>query len=434
MFTPARYIVLDDEPNELATLVDALHVLGAPCVGVRFDPLSLPEPALFAGLRILFSDLHLVKAQPAGVQHYNTLASLIDRCVPDQHGPYLLVLWTSHEHERAALTARLEELLPPAKRPIAVLALDKTRFRNAGAWNADALRQAIREQIISMPQLQALLAWERDVLAAANETLAIIGGLVPDDRRSIGTYPAALDNVLSLLATAALGRDNAPNDPKGAVKAALAPLLSDRILNRPLVPDDAELWDRAVTFQPAAQLTPIQKARMNTMLHLAMPPAETVARQDWGAVMPLNDAMLSDEAMLASYGMTAGDLRDQEFKLKQSRRTEGRIVVIRGGANCDQAQTQSGPIPLLLALIVPAGALATDKKRSPAILLCDEKFALEGYADPVALLIHVRFVTTVVPDELATFPEPTMRLREQLLAGILVHAGAHLMRPGTIRF
>lgn len=434
MFTPARYIVLDDEPAELATLVDALHILGAPCVGVRFDPLGLPEPELFAGLRILFSDLHLVKAQPAGVQHYNTLASLIDRCVPDQHGPYLLVLWTSHEHERAALTARLEELLPAAKRPIAVLALDKTRFRNAGVWNGDALRQAIREQIISMPQLQALLAWERDVLAAANEALAIVGGLVPDDQRSIGAYPAGLDNVLSLLAVAALGKENASKDRKGAVTAALAPLLSDRILNRPSLPEDAELWDRAVTFQPAAQLAPPQKARMNTMLHLAIPPAEVVARQDWGAVMLLDDARLGDGAMLAKFGMTAGDLRDQEFKLKQSRRTEGRLVVVRGGANCDQAQAQAGPIPLMLGMLVPTGALATDKKRSPAVHACDEKFALEGYAEPVTLLIHARFATTVVPEELATFPEPTMRLREQLLAGILVHAGAHLMRPGTIRF
>lgn len=434
MFTPARYIVLDDEPAELATLVDALHVLGAPCVGVRFDPLGLPEPALFAGLRILFSDLHLVKAQPAGVQHYNTLASLIDRCVPDQHGPYLLVLWTSHEHERAALTARLEELLPPAKRPIAVLALDKTRFRNAGVWNADALRQAIREQIIAMPQLQALLAWERDVLAAANETLAIIGGLVPDDRRSIGAYPAALDNVLSLLAVAALGKDNAPNDRKGAVTSALAPLLSDRILNRPSLPEDEALWDRAVTFQPAAALTPPQKARMNTMLHLAIPPAEAVARLDWGAVIPLDDAKLADDAMLAKFGMTAGDLREHEFKLKQSRRTEGQIVVIRGGANCDQAQSQSGPIPLMLGMLVPTGALSTDKKRSPAVHVCEEKFALAGYPEPATLMIHARFGATVVPDELATFPEPTIRLREQLLAGILVHIGTHVMRPGTIRF
>jgi hypothetical protein len=434
MFTPARYIVLDDEPSELATLIDALHILGAPCIGIRFDPLGLPEPALFAGMRILFSDLHLVKAQPAGVQHYNTLASLLDRCVPDQHGPYLLVLWTLHEHERAALTQRLEELLPATKRPLAVLALDKTRFRNGNNWDAVGLRQAIREQVTSMPQLQALLSWERDVLAAANETLALLGSLIPDEQRRVGAYPGALDGILSVLAVAAVGAANAPNDRKGAVTAALSPLLNDRILNRPQDPHGDALWEQAVTFQPRPALTASQKARMNRMLHLAVPPGETVSRFDWGAIIPLDEARLNDEAMRARFGVTAAHLRDQEFKLKQTRRTEGRIVVVRGGANCDQAQGQVGPIPLLLGMLVPSGALSMEKKRSPAIHLCDEKFELAGYEEPVSLLIHARFSTTIVPEDLQHWPAAILRLREQLLTTILVHIATHAMRPGTLRF
>lgn len=434
MFTPARYIVLDDEQSELATLVDALHVLGAPCIGIRFDPLGLPEPTLFAGLRVLFSDLHLVKAQPAGVQHYNTLASLLDRCVPEQHGPYLLVLWTSHEHERAALTQRLEELLPAAKRPLAVLALDKTRFRAGQGWDVHSLRQAIREQIASMPQLEAMLNWERDVLAAANETLALVGSLVPDEQRSIGSYPQALDRVLSRIAEAAVGAANARNDRKGAVTAALSPLLTDRILNRPQDPDSSALWERAVTFESSLPLSAVKKAQMNRMLHLAVPPGETVSRSDWGAIIPLDEAQLADDAMNAMFGVTAAHLRDQEFKLKQSRRTEGQLIVVRGGAACDQAQAQTGPIPLLLGLLAPSGALATDKKRTAAIHVCEEKFDLAGFDEPASLLIHARFGITIVPKELQKWPAAILRLREQMLTTILVHTATHAMRPGTLSF
>ena len=434
MFTPARYIVLDDEPSELATLIDALHILGAPCIGIRFDPLGLPEPALFAGLRILFSDLHLVKAQPAGVQHYNTLASLLDRCVPEQHGPYLLVLWTSHEHERMALTQRLEELLPPSKRPLAVLALDKTRFRLGNGWDAAGLRQTIREQITSIPQLEALLNWERDVLAAANTTLALLSSLIPDAQRVIGTYPSALDRILSVLAVAAAGATNAPLDRKGAVISALSPLLTDRILNQTQDIASSALWERAVTFQPGAPLTPGQKAQMNRMLHLAVPPGETVSRSDWGAIMPLDEARLTDDAMKARFGVTAAHLRDQEFKLKQTRRGEGQLIVVRGGATCDQAQGQTGPIPLMLGLVVPSGALSTDKKRSNAIHWCEERFELTGYDEPVSLLIHARFSTTIVAEELPEWPAAILRLREQLLTTILVHAATYAMRPGTLRF
>jgi len=433
MFTPARYVVLDDEASELATLIDALHILGAPCIGIRFDPLGLPEPALFQGLRILFSDLHLVKAQPAGVQHYNTLASLLDRCIPAQHGPYLLVLWTSHEHERAALTDRLEELLPAEKRPLAVLALDKTRFRIGNGWDAESLRQSIREQIASMPQLEALLSWERDVLAAANETLGLLGGLIPNEQRSIGTYPAALDHILSILATAAAGETNAPNDRKGAVNAALSPLLTDRILNRPQDPEGDALWERAVTFQPGPPLDAAQKARMNRMLHLAVPPGEAVSRSDWGAVIPLDGVRLADDAMRARFGVTAGHLREHEFKLKQTRRTEGQLVVVRGGAACDYAQGHSGPVSLLLGLLVPSGALS-DKKRGNAIRTCDGEFELAGYDEPVSLLIHARFGTTIVAEELEHWPAAILRVRDELLATILVHAATHTMRPGTLHF
>ncbi|EJN02521.1 hypothetical protein [Phyllobacterium sp. YR531] len=433
MFTPARYIVLDDELSELATLVDALHVLGAPCIGIRFDPLDLPKPAHFKGLRVLFSDLHLVKAQPAGVQHYNTLAGLLDRCVPESHGPYLLVLWTSHEHERAALAARLEEILPASKKPIAVLALDKVQFRHGAVWDAAGLQEAIEARVGSMPQLQALLNWERDVLAAANETLAVIGGLVPAEQRTVAQYAGALDGVLSHIAVASAGNANARNDRKGAVTAALAPLLSDRIANRPQDADANALWEQAVTFPQGPELQAAQKARMNRMLHLAVSPAEPVNRHDWGAIVPLGNDQLSDAAMNARFGVAADHLRDREFKLRAERRTEGQLVVVRAGAACDQAQSQSGPIPLLLGLLVPSTALSQNK-RSPAIHVCDEKFELDGYQEPVSLLIHARFSTTTVAQELQNWPIATLRLREQLLTTILVHVASHAMRPGTLRF
>lgn len=433
MFTPARYIVLDDEASELATLVDALHILGAPCIGIRFDPLDLPKPAHFTGLRVLFSDLHLVKAQPAGVQHYNTLASLLDRCVPESHGPYLLVLWTSHEHERAALADRLEEILPASKKPIAVLALDKVQFRHGATWDAAGLQKAIQARIGSMPQLQALLNWERDVLAAANETLAVVGGLVPTEQRTVAQYAGALDRVLSYIAVASAGSANAQNDRKGAVTAALSPLLSDRISNRPQDAGANVLWEQAVTFPQGPELQPGQRARMNRMLHLAVPPAEPVSRLDWGAIIPLGAAQLTDGAMNGRFGATADHLRDREFKLRPDRRTEGRLVVVRGGAACDQAQSQGGPVPLLLGLMVPSTALSPNK-RSPAIHVCEEKFELDGYQEPVSLLIHARFSTTTVAQELQAWPPAILRLREQLLTMILVHVASHAMRPGTLRF
>ncbi|WEX09632.1 hypothetical protein [Chelativorans sp. AA-79] len=435
MFTPARYIAIDDDPKELSPLIQALHRLGAPCVGIEFDPEALPSPSLFHGLRILFSDLHLLKGAPASIQHYDTLANILNLCIPETHGPYVLVLWTSHEQERVEFSGRLEQILPLSKRPIAVLALDKKLFgQAAGQWDVKGIRSAIGEQIASMPQLSALLSWERDVLAAANSTLALVGQLVPDDQRTFTAYPAALDGILSRLAEAAFGASNAPNDPRGAVTAALSPLLSDRILNQAEAPGSADLWKRAVTFpQPGIVLTDAQKAQMNRMAHLAIGPGESVNKTDWGAIIPLSAAQLEDAAMKARFGVTAAHLRDKEFKLKPDRVNDGQLVVIRGGAACDQAQANTGPLPMQLALLVPTDALQ-NTKRSPAVFLCREQFSLGAPPEPHSLLVHARFGTTVVQDDLPNWLDASMRLREQLLMTILVHVSAHLMRPGTLSF
>ncbi len=77
--------------------------------------------------------------------------------------------------------------------------------------------------------------------------------------------------------------------------------------------------------------------------------------------------------------------------------------MVRAGAACDQAQSQSGTIPLLLGFLVPSTALSANK-RSPAVHVCEEKFELEGYQEPVSLLIHARFSTTTVAQELQSWP------------------------------
>jgi hypothetical protein len=436
MFTPPRYIAIDDDLSELAPLVDALHRIGAPCVGHHFDPPGLPEPALFAGTRILFTDLHLIKGAAAPNQNFDTIAQIIASCVPADHGPYLLVLWTSHEEERDALAERLQIALEdsPEKMPLAILGLGKERFRNAGGWDGPALRDALRSQVAEIPQLAALMSWERDVLAAANATLALVGGLVSPAERTLNGYAAGLDRALSQLAAAAAGLANARSDPRGAVSSALAPLLADRIVNQGDPHGATALWKEAVTF-PAdgGSLSEVQKAAMHRMVHFAVPPAEPLVRTDWGAVIPFGPVQRADLQMLARFGTTEAQLRAQEFKLKGTRLGDGSLVLIRGGAACDQAQSNPGPLPMLLGLLAPASALKPGS-RSAAVHECKERLLLPGQTEPSILLVSARFTATMVPSDLVDWPDPILRIREQLLMTILVHSATHTIRPGTLKF
>lgn len=434
MFTAPRYIAIDDDQKELDPLVRALHDIGAPCVGIRFDPLGLPGAELFDGVRVLFTDLHLVQGAASANQHYDTIARLLDTCVPAQHGPYLLVLWTSHEEERQALIDRLQVLLEPDKMPIALLAMGKEHFRNGEIWDGPALQQALREHVTKVPQIGALLSWEQDVLAAANATLALVGGLLPPADRTLEAYAAGMDRILSLLAKTAVGDRSARDDPRGAVASALAPLLADRIVNQGDRHGTADLWKSAVTFPAGGGgLDETQKATMHRLVHFAVPPGEPVTRTDWGAVIPFGAAQLNDAAMQSRYGVTAAQLREKEFKLKAGSIGAGRLVLVRGGAACDQAQNNPGPLPMLLGLLAPTAALQTGG-RSPAVHACPEQLLLTGDGEPSSLLVSARFTSTMLAADLDAWPDPILRIREQLLMAILVHSATHAIRPGTLRF
>ena len=58
MFTPPRFVVIDDKPEHLDAILDVFQELGAPCQGVTYDPEHGLDNRHLAGVRVLFVDLH----------------------------------------------------------------------------------------------------------------------------------------------------------------------------------------------------------------------------------------------------------------------------------------------------------------------------------------------------------------------------------------
>jgi hypothetical protein len=438
MFSAARYLVLDDELSELEPLIKALHAAGAPCIGIHYDPLNRPAPELFAGVRILFSDLRMAGPTANEIQDFDNIALILEESLSEDHGPYLLILWTSHENLRAGLSERLEALLAQGllnrnKLPIAVLALDKNKYRDQAGGFSEALQlqEDLKARVQEIPQINALLSWEREVLRSANATLGVLNSLVEPEDRTFERYPGRIGSLLGQLAIAGMGRANAANDPRGGVNTMLAPILVDQLLNQSPEPGNEDLWKQAVALPPAGDITDEKRGKMNRMLHLALPGAEVIGKTDWGAALPLMGALAEDEAMTALLGTTRSHLLDKEFRIAEADRAATRLFLVRGGANCDQAQANAGPIPFILAALTPK------KKKwsslSPAVLVCDrEMVEVDANSGVEQLLVHARFAVSIVASQLGAFPEPLFRLREALLMKILVHCASHVMRPGTL--
>ena len=439
MFTPPRFIVVDDRPEHLTEILGVFQNLGTPCLGITYDPNQGLDKQSFEGVRALFLDLHLTDdtmATDKG-QHFAVIAGLLEDNISPTGGPFILVVWTEHEHEVEGLRAYLDEpdtISEPHARPLAIISLPKSRFINIDTGEftegrADTLRTAIEEAISEKPQLVALLSWEVDIQAAAGATLATLMELVPNENRNSISFADGLDEILTRLAREAVGKPHVSADPRAAILSALTPILADRIVNQRASEVASQAWQRALTWEGSGKLNPATSGTVNRMLHVAAPPSETIRSTDWGAVVKFPEAWWGDE-LQNHLGVTQEQLLEDEYKLKPEDKERCRPKLIRIGAACDYAQNRSGPLTYLFGLEIPV--TVRRRQRSPASEWSSPTLIVNSEDDPFSLVVNARYALNAVLNETKGW-RPVYRLREQLLMHLISHAGSYLSRPGIVQ-
>ena len=439
IFTPPRFVVVDDNPQHLDAILYVFQELGSPCLGVTYEPKEGLDKTNFEGVRALFLDLHLIDHTQTtdDKQHFAHIAGLLVDHISPTGGPFVLIVWTAYPQSVRQLTDYLDESIEPANlyaRPLAVVGLPKDRFINVDtgeilADKARALRDAVAATIKDIPQLAALLSWEGDVLAAAGETLATLMALVPAENQRSANFADGLGGVLGRLADAAAGKHAAAN-PRAAVTSALAPILADRIVNQQGSEAASETWRRAVTSKGGTSLGSDVTGTVNRMLHIAVPPAETIKPVDWGAVLEFPGAW-TDEEVKVRFGVTRSELLVEEYKLKKGDGERCRWRLIRIGAACDYAQNRAGPLTYLLGLEIPADLQKRRRKNWPMSAWSSPTLATESQQEPFILAVNARYAVNVVQATAEAW-QPIYRLREQLLMHLIAHAGSYLTRPGIV--
>ncbi len=432
---PPSYVVVDNREEHLKAILEVFQRLETPCLGIRYDPADGIGERKLRNVRVLFLDLHLIDASATTDerQHYTAIAGILRDNVSPDGGPFVLVVWTEYEDKAEGLGNYLNEDADLGFGvPLEIIILPKSEFIDTNSGEplpGNTLRERVQDAISKNPRLNALLSWEADVQAAAGETLAELMKLVPDDKRNAGQYDAGLDEVLSGLASAAVGRDHVDDDPRGAISSVLAPILADRILNQEN--KSLELWNEAITQHRNGEIpsTPQNSGRVNRLLHVAVTSSEKIAPSDWGAVVELPSELRDDDGFQDRFSVDRDGLLDKEFKLKnEGDYARCRWRLVRIGAACDYAQNRSGPIPYLLGIEIPHDVRRDQPSaaewKSP-VLLSDSN------DEPFNLAVNARYSLSVAPTDIGEW-NSVYRLREQLLMQLISHVSGYLSRPGII--
>lgn len=436
IFTPPRFVVVDDKSQHLDAILDVFQELGSPCLGVTYEPDKDLDETIFKSVRALFLDLHLIDHTPTtdDNQHFALIAKILEDNISKSGGPFVLVVWTAHAQSIPKLRAYLDESMDPQKpfaRPLAVVGLPKDQFIAIDTGKsivdkAGVLRNAVVAAVEDIPQLAALLSWESDVQAGAGETLATLMELVPEKGRNSEKFADNFGDVLARLA--AVGEPRAAS-PRAAITSALAPILADRIVNQQESEAASEAWGSAITGSGDTKLDPTSSGKVNRMLHVAVLPAETIKPTDWGAVAKLPEGWWEDEEMTARFGVTGGGLLEKEYKLEEEDGRRCRPRLVRIGAACDYAQNRSGPLTYLLGLEIPEDLYERRRKNWPMSVWASPTLAMESCEDLLVLAVNARYAINVVQATAETW-QPVYRLREQLLMQLITHTGSYLTRPG----
>ncbi len=425
MFTPSRFIAIDDERPHLEAITSALNGLGIPCLGMHYDGTGF-QKAHFGGVRVLVLDLHLVAGVPPtdDHRHFGFIASLLVNHISPDGGPFIVVLWTQNPQQAAQLTAYIDETVTELHaRPLRIIPLNKGDYLDLVEGTVKDLVKfsaAVQDHIVQNPQIHAILSWEAEVHAATSNTLASILRLVPPEERVVGKFSAALDKALSHLAVASAGSGNLEGNIRSAINGVLTPIISDR-LSAMHTNEAEELWKLAVTQYKVEpdHLTVSAKAELNQMLHIE---ASGSGPDAWGAVVDFDPARTKE-----LFAQEFDEILNREFKVNIDARAAACLpVLIRIGAVCDYAQRQPGPIPYILGIELTdlrKGTKRPDSVWSSPTISSDDK--------PCILLASARYPVVLSPSD-AQKQRIRYRIREQLLMELIAKIGTHVTRPGKV--
>jgi hypothetical protein len=433
MFTPPRFVVIDDDQKHLDAIVNTIQSLGSVCARVHYKPEQDVPKELFTAVRAIFIDLQLQDRSASSDfnRHFAEIQRILGNVIQPTGGPYILVVWTDKPERVTELQAYLEKKFfveKPYTKPIVIVPLSKNDYISieTGEQTEGNLLEGIRAHLSAQPAMNALVQWEAEVLGATTKVLADVTTLAAE---LDGDAP--LPTLLKRLAVEAVGHANAADDPRASVQAALLPLLQDHLQN---APDLNGEWGRAFdsATEPAPPLSKAQVSLLNTKLHVTkQDEARPISPLAWGAVCKPEPSIDWSEFGLADEAAYMNQIVTKNVKIDLSK-YKAAVAQIRIGAACDYAQKTLGPIPYALAALLPVKEGTKPHELYPKSTGWISPELAFGN-DIVQLFVDPRFVR-VRGESAATAFGVIGRIKEQLLLELVSAVSHHSSRPGIVRF
>ncbi len=453
MIHPPSVIAVDDDPQELATIVQALRQLDVACLPVLVEGTKVDIRAPLSGVRLVFFDINYLKAVTNDVAMFEAAATILCKVLAPDNGPYVLITWSSKADKHDGLMAHFATHVAEIPAPAVTGFLQKEKFTPDGAAKdgGASLREQIMSVIADQPQIRALMQWETSARRAAGDVICSLLELFSREDRFAARYGPVLHGVLAHMARAAVGSENVAADRRGAINEALVPILFDRLMHQLPEEGEVQLWTDAITLAPGVPSPdPAHGSHLNALSHIARAGSGPMEAGDRGVVFMLPEGAgqkMAARTQLALQDIAADFLSSQSKGQNKSSppdmaevAKDCRWVFVGMRAICDQAQAKGTMRPVVLALEVPGtmkdrglglrfnnhGAIST----TPCFMVPPPG---GGPSANRRLIVDWHWTTSLSEAEMAG-ATVLYRVREPLMSQLASQMSGYSARPGIITF
>lgn len=428
-----RVLVVDDQPDEAAPILNALAKCGVGAIYVRGENMEdLPESP-YEGIRLVFLDLHLgVEGEPKQVLP-KTLG-VLEKCLCQNAMPPLVVCWTSHYKDLVEFRAMAGKADLGFLRPEWILSLDKPPSGDPRSWSSQLER--IGELLVKFDAMHLLWQWEKSVHDSAtgtSQTLADIGN-------SLGKKPAASldewqDQVFRICRELVYAVDGKTSSEKQVSQTLF------QMLNM-LAADRAQLATLGLNLPCAGRVRPTKQceldsgqiAHLNQMIMLERVPPGSPTIQPGYIYQPQGSN--ASKCLFSVLGVKDAAVYDK-IANKGKPPHGSAAIVVEVSPRCDYAQGKRQVHTFLAGYLLPWKdwrSIASKQKveRSDLVVLGPLIVPDEGEGEVRALILVKPCLYSRPLKKKDAKNKPIACLRGHALTDLQVQAAMHRARPGSL--
>jgi hypothetical protein len=366
MITPQnRIIIVDDEQDELNTLINEFLNIGLGCRPFLYEEGKYNLE--FTDVRLAFFDINITHKSvvqkgelsnedfyKANSNVYNDLVNAINSFINLESGPFALIFWTNNVPLIEGFKLYVEERKIELAKPFYIGCIDKYEVKNG------TLSEKLKE-ILENDKIKFYFEIEESARIAGSNTIDNLHKIIPKDSKwsDNSEYFNNIDKVLSKIAVNVLGYDYAKEKPLKGVYEGLSQLVLKEFLSQESQIDSTRLMSELENKKSKELSFPNQdiQAKLNSIYHIS----EGVFEKDYrGAVIELDKTNkellkklnIKDESIDAWFSLFIPFNNDYKA-LKKTVRNNSKLICCEISSACDFSNKKQRKNKYILGFITP---------------------------------------------------------------------------------